>query len=99
MGVKGVRAELPLLCKAQGSWSEWHFQSQMGQNSDFLMGSGWALNGGHLMGYRIQSRASSDYEHKATVGQGMCVEPPGGLQGGSEGPGFKFWLCPCGLGV
>lgn len=79
MGVRGIRAELPL-CKAEGSWSEWHLQSQVGQNSDFLTGSGWALDGGHLMGYRIQSRASSDHEHKATVGQGMCVEPPGGCR-------------------
>lgn len=32
---------------------------------------------------RIKPRASSEYEHRATVGQGMCIEPSGGLRGGN----------------
>lgn len=35
---------------------------------------------------RIKPTASSEYEHRATVGQGMCIEPSGGLRGGNGAP-------------
>lgn len=42
---------------------------------------------------RIEPSASCGYKFKATAGQGLCTELAGGLQGGNERPGFKFWFC------
>lgn len=51
---------------------------------------------------RIEPNASCGCKFKATVGQGLRTELAGGLQGGNERPGFKFWFChslPTGCGV
>lgn len=50
------------------------------------------------MGHRIKSRANSDYEHRATVGQGMCIEPSKGWKQGAwiqvlNGSAYVAFIC------